>query len=268
MEEGSVKSRSRERPKILLYKSARGRFYWLGGNSSEEWKGSSNGKWSFACNPRKKWIVTPLNNMTCSWIWKTNAFPKMKLFLWPCFQGRIATRELLWKKRHHRVAFLSSLPRQYWTLIHILRDGKVARDVWNAIHIPTTIENFLVLTVNDWLRLNCQGDVIPPCCPLEHGFPCCVLDLVESQKERGLQLDNNSCPQSAWSIYWLQSPILWKAPPRTLCKDVSKSRGVACLWPLGGWCKTRHTYFNFYKYKCTCFHFLYCPKSSYSKHFH
>lgn len=26
------------------YKSARGRFYWLGGNSSEEWKGSSNGK--------------------------------------------------------------------------------------------------------------------------------------------------------------------------------------------------------------------------------
>lgn len=44
MEEGSVKSRSRERPKILLYKSARGRFYWLGGNSSEEWKGSSNGK--------------------------------------------------------------------------------------------------------------------------------------------------------------------------------------------------------------------------------
>lgn len=42
-----------------------------------------------------------------------------------------------------------------------------------------------------------------------------------------------------------------------LYKDVSKvySRGVARLWPLGGWCKTRHTYFNFYK--CTCFHFLY-----------
>jgi len=91
------------------------------------------------------------------WIWKTHAFPKIEFFLWPCFQGRIATRELLWKKRHHRVAFLSSLPRQYWTLIHILRDGKVARDVWNAIHIPTTIENFWVLTVNDWLRLNCQS---------------------------------------------------------------------------------------------------------------
>lgn len=91
----------------IRYKSARGRFYWLGGNSSEEWKGSSNGKWSFACNPRKKWIVTPLNNMTCSWIWKTNAFPKMEFFLWPCFQGRIATRELLWKKRHHIIEWPS-----------------------------------------------------------------------------------------------------------------------------------------------------------------
>lgn len=38
------------------------------------------------------------NNMTCSWIWKTNAFPKMKFFLWPCFQGRIAKRELLLKR--------------------------------------------------------------------------------------------------------------------------------------------------------------------------
>ena len=44
MEEGLVKLRSRERLKILLYKSVRGRFYWFGGNLSEEWKGLSNGK--------------------------------------------------------------------------------------------------------------------------------------------------------------------------------------------------------------------------------
>ena len=94
-------------------------------------------------------------NFNGSWIWKVPKIPKIKCFLWQCQLNSISVRTTLAARGMHVTPLCHFCEGSAETIVHVLRDCCVARNIWTSLLPPMSDSLFFGLHLNDWLRLNC-----------------------------------------------------------------------------------------------------------------
>ncbi|CAL2248919.1 unnamed protein product [Prunus armeniaca] len=87
-------------------------------------------------------------------LWSMSIMPKLKVFLWLLFQGRILTNEQ--RVRRH-LAVESSCSVCGWhfeNIIHTLRDCGRAKEVWLTVLPPSNFHDFFLSDYPSWLQSN------------------------------------------------------------------------------------------------------------------
>lgn len=80
--------------------------------------------------------LNPLNLATPKlWVWNTKTTPRIKFFLWQCYHGNIPTKEVLgsWGFNPDNTCELCGGYTE--TIIHVLCDYFVARNVWRKLGV-------------------------------------------------------------------------------------------------------------------------------------
>ncbi|XP_021827477.1 uncharacterized protein LOC110768097 [Prunus avium] len=111
-------------------------------------------------------------------LWKLKIPPKLQIFLWLVFQGKILSNEQ--RVRRHLVddpaCNYCNWPVE--SILHIFRDCEKATSVWQAMLCPGAHPHFFQMDFHPWLRSNLLskamwGDHVP--WPLVFVFTCWVL---------------------------------------------------------------------------------------------
>ncbi|BFG15821.1 hypothetical protein CerSpe_020950 [Prunus speciosa] len=111
-------------------------------------------------------------------LWKLKIPPKLQIFLWLVFQGKILSNEQ--RVRRHLVddpaCNYCNWPVE--SILHIFRDCEKAASVWQAMLCPGAHPHFFQMDFHPWLRSNLLskamwGDHVP--WPLVFVFTCWVL---------------------------------------------------------------------------------------------
>ncbi|PKI48043.1 hypothetical protein CRG98_031560 [Punica granatum] len=97
---------------------------------------------------------TPID---CRWIWKCKATPRILLFVWLCLHQRIATTSLF-VQRGIQIDPCCPFCRGHNELVlHILRDGCIAKLFWEYITPPGDATIFFIDNIDSWLTSNCTS---------------------------------------------------------------------------------------------------------------
>ncbi|CAL8991787.1 unnamed protein product [Prunus brigantina] len=128
----------------------------FGGNSQDAqiWKPTSNGIFTVKSAFQLIHGGSIWSNMCWKGLWSMSIPPKLKVFLWLVFQGKILTNEQ--RVRRH-LAVESSCSVCGWhseTIIHTLRDCGRAKEVWLNVLNPSNVHDFFLSDYPSWLRSN------------------------------------------------------------------------------------------------------------------
>ncbi|KAF3946154.1 hypothetical protein CMV_027546 [Castanea mollissima] len=89
------------------------------------------------------------------WIWKASTIPKIKCFVWQCLHKSIPVNTIL-AARVMEFSPVSHLCREgSESILHVLRDCHVTRNLWNSLTPPMAESIFFGLNTSEWLRQNC-----------------------------------------------------------------------------------------------------------------
>jgi len=89
-----------------------------------------------------------------NWIWKINAPPKIKCFIWKCWHQSIPARAIL-GARGLNIAFSCPFCNDTSeTILHILRDCPIARRFWNSFPSSIHANLFYGSNLSSWLQIN------------------------------------------------------------------------------------------------------------------
>ncbi|KAK7828264.1 putative ribonuclease h protein [Quercus suber] len=89
-----------------------------------------------------------------AWVWKANAIPKIKCFIWQCCHESILVRAVLAKRGildFDTCPLCNNYPE---TIDHLLRSCTLAKSFWESISPPMQANYFYGMNFMDWLRLN------------------------------------------------------------------------------------------------------------------
>ena len=80
--------------------------------------------------------LNPLNLTTHKpWVWKAKTSPRIKFFPWLCFHSSIPTKEVLGSRGFNLDNTCDLCGVGVESLIHVLRDYSMAREVWRNLGI-------------------------------------------------------------------------------------------------------------------------------------
>ncbi|XP_048504301.1 uncharacterized protein LOC125499483 [Beta vulgaris subsp. vulgaris] len=98
------------------------------------------------------------NVVPSDWIWKSPGYPKMQLFLWQMWWGRMPSNVNIHKRIPTTNKFCIFCPHMEEDMNHILRSCPRATEIWVGLKINLLRSNQL----NDWLNLNLNNCEISP----------------------------------------------------------------------------------------------------------
>ena len=87
-------------------------------------------------------------------IWKVPTIPKLKYFLWQCHHKSILVCSTLAAKRMHITPLCHFSEEDPESIVHVLRDCRVAQTLWTSLSPPMPNSLFFGLHLTEWLRLN------------------------------------------------------------------------------------------------------------------
>jgi len=82
---------------------------------------------------------------------------KVKCFLWQCYHKSIPVGTILTTKGMDVSPTCHICNTGSKTILHMLRDCHIARNLWNSLSLPFLATSFFGLQLNDWLWLNCYS---------------------------------------------------------------------------------------------------------------
>ena len=97
------------------------------------------------------------DNFDGEWIWRVPTIPKIKCFLWQCYHKSIPVSSLLADRGMDIPTVFQLCNSSSETILHVLRDCQVARNLWIALSPPLTAVSFFGLQLTDWLWPNCRS---------------------------------------------------------------------------------------------------------------
>ncbi len=96
------------------------------------------------------------------WIWNLNILPKIQYFLWKCAHHSILVKNTLVKRRIIDDPICDICLNSDETILHVLRDCRVAQQFWLVSGLAPSDPFFLGDIGMDWLRSNaCNTSKIP-----------------------------------------------------------------------------------------------------------
>ena len=84
------------------------------------------------------------DNFDGEWIWRVPTIPKIKCFLWQCYHKSIPVSSLLANRGMDIPTIFQLCNSSSETILHVLRDCQVARNLWIALSPPLTAVSFFV----------------------------------------------------------------------------------------------------------------------------
>ena len=102
---------------------------------------------------------TTENQFQGQWLWKLDVLPKIISFLWLCVHVSIPAKSVLAARG---INSGKTCPLCIWhkeTIVHLLRDCEVARDLWYRLGVPTSHINSFNEDFETWLKINCLSTI-------------------------------------------------------------------------------------------------------------
>jgi len=93
------------------------------------------------------------------WVWKSKTTPRIKFFLWQCYHGSIPTKDVLDSQGFNLDTACELCGCNSETIIHLLCDCGVARNVWRKLGINDANQDFYNTPLAEWLRKNCESSI-------------------------------------------------------------------------------------------------------------
>ncbi|KAK7817050.1 putative ribonuclease h protein [Quercus suber] len=94
------------------------------------------------------------NQFQGQWLWKLDVLPKIISFLWLCVHGSVPVKSVLAGRGINCSKTYTLCSRHEETIIHLLRDCEVARDLWFRLGVPTSHINSFNENFETWLKIN------------------------------------------------------------------------------------------------------------------
>ncbi|KAK7836380.1 putative ribonuclease h protein [Quercus suber] len=89
------------------------------------------------------------------WIWKAFTISKIKCFVWLCYHKSVPVNTVL-VARGMDVSPVCQLCREgLESILHVLRDCQIARNLWNSLSPPMPASLFFGLNITEWIRQIC-----------------------------------------------------------------------------------------------------------------
>ncbi|KAK9984142.1 hypothetical protein SO802_033667 [Lithocarpus litseifolius] len=89
------------------------------------------------------------------WIWNAFTIPKIKCFVWQCLHKSIPFSTVLAARGMDISPVCQPCKEGSESILYVLRDCHVARNLWISLSPPMAASNFFGLTTSEWLRQNC-----------------------------------------------------------------------------------------------------------------
>lgn len=125
------------------------------------WAFSKDGNFSINSAYLLAKYLNPLNLVTPKmWVWKSKTTPRIKFFLWLCYHGGIPTKAVLGSRGFNLETTCDLCGINSETIIHILCDCVVARNVWRQLGFDDVNQEFFTAPLAMWLRENCESSNI------------------------------------------------------------------------------------------------------------
>ena len=107
---------------------------------------------------------------------EVSIFSRLKFFLWLCFYSSIPTKEVLGLRGFNLDNTCDLYEVGMKSIIHVLRDCSVAREVWRNLGIDDARQDFFGTPSVDWIKNNCESheSLLQPCIPWKFVFPQAV----------------------------------------------------------------------------------------------
>jgi hypothetical protein len=125
-----------------------------GYNDKLIWKHSPTGIFSVKSAYTSSIVDPPVSNGPWKSIWRLNVPPKLKVFAWLFYQGRLLTN--VYRAKRNIVAdsschYCLGTPE---SMLHLFRDCPKASQIWRALGGPVTMMRTFTLDWNGWLSAN------------------------------------------------------------------------------------------------------------------
>ena len=130
----------------------------IAANPSQEdlliWAFSNDGSFSLksAYLIAKGFNLVNLDTGTHQWVWKAHTSPRIKYFIWLCTHHCLPTKEVLGSRGLNLDLMCELCCEGAETIIHTLRDYKVARAVWRDLGFKENDRGFFGLNLVEWLK--------------------------------------------------------------------------------------------------------------------
>lgn len=122
------------------------------------WAFSKDGSFSLSSAYMLAKGLNPLNLSTSKlWVWKAKTTPRIKFFLWQCYHSSIPTKEVLGSRGFNLNDTCELCGRDTKSIIHVLHDCNVARNVWRKLGINDANQEFFGAPLVDWLKNYCES---------------------------------------------------------------------------------------------------------------
>jgi hypothetical protein len=97
-------------------------------------------------------FTNPTTQTSWHWIWRIQALPKIKMFIWRCAHNQLPKKDRIFRTSPDQ----QICPRcgSIETTIHVLRDCIWAQHIWAGLPIPITQLNFFHTPLHAWLQEN------------------------------------------------------------------------------------------------------------------
>lgn len=95
------------------------------------------------------------NQFQGQWLWKLDALPRIISFLWLCFHGSIPVKSVLVARGINCGKNCPLCIRHEETIVHLLRECEVARDLWYRLGVPASHITSFNEDFETWLKINC-----------------------------------------------------------------------------------------------------------------
>ena len=118
---------------------------------------SKDGSFSLksTCLIAKGFNILNLETSPHQWVWKVSTSPRIKIFLWLCTHCSVPTKEVLGSRGLNLNPTCELCGESPESILHTLRDCKVAKSVWKDLGIKEGNLEFFGLNLDAWLKNNC-----------------------------------------------------------------------------------------------------------------
>uniref|UniRef100_A0A2N9F8F6 RNase H type-1 domain-containing protein n=1 Tax=Fagus sylvatica TaxID=28930 RepID=A0A2N9F8F6_FAGSY len=92
-----------------------------------------------------------------SWIWKVDASPRIRFFLWQCYHDSVPMRDTLLARGLNIPHGCPRCSCPFESLSHTLRDCPDSISIWNNLSIPISCSQSFTFPLLDWISFNCSS---------------------------------------------------------------------------------------------------------------